>query len=202
MDVETADDGGPRTARGRQTAARLRTAARDVFASTSYTMSRVEDVTERAGVSHGTFYTYYANRAAILDALVDDATSRIHAVLERPWQGEDLETTVHAVIADFVGALRDEADVIAAWADAAATDPHFRQRWDGLREGFRDRVAVPLRPVLASTGHDPDVVAAALVAMVEGNATGRLADADEAARDSAINTMTAIWVGGLRSLLR
>lgn len=192
----------PRTSRGRATAERLRAAAREVFADVSYTHSRVEDITAAAGVSHGTFYTYYTNRAAVLDALVDEATTRLHDVLERPWQGEDLVQTVRAVIADFVTAMAKEADVMAAWADAAATDPHFRERWSNLEGGFVTRVAAQVAPVMEGTDHDPAVAAAALVAMVKGYVTDRLDAAADGAFDTAIDTLTTIWVGGLRELLR
>lgn len=201
VDETRAGPEGPRTSRGQRTANRLLEATREVFASQSYTNARVEDITATAGVSHGTFYTYFANRAAVLDALVDEATRRLHDVLEQPWQGDDLVATVRSVIASFVHSLSEEADVISAWYDAAATDPHFRERWDELRAGFTDRVAVQVRPVLEGSGHDPTVAAGALVAMVEGYATDRLADADASARESAIDTMTTIWVGGLRQLM-
>lgn len=186
-----------RTARGRRTAGRLLLAAREVFAAQSYTQARVEDITEAAGVSHGTFYTYFTNRAAVLDALVDQATARLHEVVERPWEGDDLVATVRSVISDFVEALAAEGDVIAAWYDAAATDPHFRERWTTLRQGFSDRVAVHLAPLLIESPHDPVVASMALVSMVEGFATDRVS---AGAHDAAVTTMATIWVGGMREM--
>lgn len=189
-----------RTARGRRTAGRLLLAAREVFAAQSYTQARVEDITEAAGVSHGTFYTYFTNRAAVLDALVDEATARLHTVVERPWEGDDLIATVRSVISDSVEVLAAEADVIAAWYDAAATDPHFRARWMTLRQGFSDRVAVHLAPVLLGSAHDPAVASSALVAMVEGYATDPFTASGSGAHESAVLTLATIWVGGLREM--
>jgi AcrR family transcriptional regulator len=186
-----------RTSRGERTAARLREAARDVFATHGYATARVEDIVAVAGVSHGTFYTYYQNKAAILDALVDEAAGRLRAVVEEPWEGTDVASTIRDVIARFVDTLSEEGDVIGAWIEAAAHDLDFRDRLRDVRGEYTETVARHLTPALAGTGHDPTVAAGALVAMVEGYTTDRLAAAGSAERESAVTTLAAIWMGGL-----
>lgn len=195
-----AEDERARTPRGERTAARLRQAAREVFAAHGYANARVEDVVALAGVSHGTFYTYYVNKAAILDALVDDAATRLRAVVADPWTGEDVGAVIRTVIDRFVDALADYGDVIGAWIEAAAHDEHFRDRLRLVRGEYTDTVASHLAPVLAGTGHDPTVAAGALVAMVEGYATDRLAAAGSAERHAAVTTLAELWFGGLLRL--
>lgn len=190
-----------RTSRGAATEARLRTAAREVFADLGYASARVEDVTARAGVSHGTFYTYFDNKAAALDALVDHTATALLAVVDEPWEGPDVARTVEGVLARFVEVFADEADVIRAWIEASAHDPHFRERLTAVRRGYIDRVAEHLAPVTAGTPHDPQVAAGALVAMVEGYTTERFDDASEADRRQAVRTLAAIWFGGIQQLL-
>lgn len=188
---------GPRTPRGERTAARLREAARAVFADHGYATARVEDIVARAGVSHGTFYTYYDNRAAILDDLVDEAAERLRAVVDQPWDGPDVAATIRAVIAAFVDTLSEEGDVIGAWIEASSTDDHFRNRLREVRSSYTDQVARHLAPALAHTDHDPVVAAGALVAMVEGYTTDRLAAGGSAEREAAIDTLAQLWFGGL-----
>lgn len=188
------------TPRGARTAARLREAAREVFSDHGYANARVEDVVARAGVSHGTFYTYYHNKAAILDALVDHAAVRLREVVDAPWEGEDVPAVIRDVIDGFVDALAEEGDVIGAWIEAAAHDDHFRDRLRRVRGQYTDTVAVHIAPALAHTGHDPTVAAGALVAMVEGYATDRLAEAGSAERSSAVTTLAELWFGGLSRL--
>lgn len=189
----------PRTARGARTAGRLRDAARAVFAEVGFAAARVEDVVAAAGVSHGTFYTYYENKAAVLDALVDETATALLAVTEDPWDGDDVEATIELVIGRFVELILRDADVIATWLEAGAHEPHFRARLRLVREGAARQVAGHIAP-LSRSGHDPTVVASALVAMVEGYATGGLLSAGTAEREAAVRTMARIWVGGLHRL--
>lgn len=200
MSAEGAGTARTRTTRGERTAARLRDAARRVFADHGFAAARVEDVVAVAGVSHGTFYTYYENKAAILDALVDEAAERLRSVVDEPWVGEDVASTVKDVIAAFVGTLADEGDVIAAWIEAAAHEAHFRERLRDVRGAYTATVAHHLAPALEGTPHDATVAAGALVAMVEGYTTDRLADEGSVERASAVATLAEIWVGGLLRL--
>ena len=197
---EAAEAERARTPRGARTAARLRDGARQVFAEHGYANARVEDVVALAGVSHGTFYTYYENKAAILDALVDHAAERLREVVAEPWQGDDVGAVIRDVIDGFVDALADEGDVIGAWIEAAAHDEHFRDRLRLVRGEYTDTVASHLEPVLAGTPHDPTVAAGALVAMVEGYTTDRLAAGGSAERHAAVTTLAELWFGGLRRL--
>jgi AcrR family transcriptional regulator len=189
-------DTAPRTSRGERTRARLCEAARAVFAERGYAPTRVEDVVEAAGVSHGTFYTYFDNKAAILDALIDATATDLQAVVDDPWDGPDGAATIEAVIDRFVAVFAAHGDVMRAWLEASAHEPHFRQRLREVRRGYVQRVAEVLEPVLAPTSHDPGVAAAALVAMVEGYASEGLRDASPR-RAEVVRTLSGLWLGGL-----
>jgi AcrR family transcriptional regulator len=191
----------PRTTRGARTQARLRAAARAVFAERGYAAARVEDIVAAAGVSHGTFYTYFENKASALDALIDETASQLQAVVDDPWEGPDVLATIAAVIDRFVAVFAEHADVVRAWLEAGAHEQHFRDRLREVRQGYVDRVAEHLEPALADTAHDPAVAAAALVAMVEGYATQGLTTDDPAQRASVVTTLSAIWFGGLLRLV-
>lgn len=189
----------PRTARGARTAAKLQEAARAVFAELGFAAARVEDVVAAAGVSHGTFYTYYDNKAGVLDALLDETATDLLAVTQEPWDGPDVEATVEEVIGRFVDIILRDADVIGTWLEASAHEPHFRDRLRQVREGAARQVAGHIAP-LARSGHDPQVIAGALVAMVEGYATGGLLSDRQADREAAVHTMARLWVGGLQRI--
>lgn len=192
-----AEPSAPRTIRGQRTHVRLRRAAREVFAARGYAAARVEDVVAAAGVSHGTFYTYFDNKAAALDALIDLAGSELQAVLDEPWEGPRAAGTVEAVIDRFVTVFAEHADVVRAWLEAAAHEEHFRTRLRDVRAGYVGRVAEVIAPVLSATPHEPSVAAAALVAMVEGYATQGLRAEGAARRSAVVRTLTGLWTGGL-----
>lgn len=189
-----------RTRRGERTAARLREAARAVFADRGYAAARVEDIVAEAGVSHGTFYTYFDNKAAVLDGLIDVTAVELQAVVDEPWEGEDVAATIEAVIDRFVGVFLEHGDVVKVWFEASAHEAHFRNRLREVRAGYVDRVAQHLAPALEDTPHDPLIAAAALVAMVEGYATQGIATDDAQQRASVVRTLSTIWFGGLTRL--
>ena len=187
----------PRTSRGERTRVALRQAARTVLAERGYAIARVEDVVAAAGVSHGTFYTYYDNKAAILDALIDETAAELQAVVDEPWEGTDAAATIEAVLDRFVAVFARHADVVKVWLEASAHEQHFRDRLREVRSGYVNRVAQVLSPVLDPTPHDAGVVAAALVGMVEAYATQGLAVDDLQERTAVVRTLTSIWLGGL-----
>lgn len=199
-DVGSTTEEGPRTSRGERTAARLREAARTVFARLGYATARVEDIVAEAGVSHGTFYTYFDNKGAALDALIDETSTSLLSVVAEPWEGEDVAGTIEAVIARFVDVFAADADVIRAWLEATAHEAHFRERLREVRDGYVDRVAAQLEPALRETDHPPRSAAAALVAMVEGYATEMLSDDDLVERERTVRVLAGIWYGGLLRL--
>lgn len=188
---------GARTARGARTRARLCSAARQVLAERGYAAARVEDIVAEAGVSHGTFYTYFENKAAVLDALIDETAVALQTVVDEPWDGPDGAATIEAVIGRFAGVFADAGDVIRVWLEASALEPYFRARLREVRSGYVQRVAEVLEPVLRETSHDPTVAAAALVAMVEGYATEGLRGDALDRRAEVVRTLTGLWLGGL-----
>lgn len=193
--------GGPgaTTERGRRTALRLRAAAREVFAEIGYVNARVEDIVSRADVSHGTFYTYFDNKAAVLEALVREAADRLDEVVAGPWDGDDPRAALERVIGEFLEVYADEADVLGAWVEAAAIDPDFAALLAETRGEFIDRVARNVAPAADAGGHDPQTVSRALVAMIEGFVIEHSDDARQAP-PGLVRTLAAIWHGGLIGL--
>lgn len=190
----------PRTSRGARTRARLLAATREVVADRGYVAARVEDIVAAAGVSHGTFYTYFENKAAALDALIDAAAAELQAVVDGSWDGPDGASAIGAVIGRFVAAFAEHADVVRAWMEAAAHDLTVADRLRVVRGGYVRRVAEVLTPVLDGSGHDPTLVATALVAMVEGTVTQRHHQTDDLPTEALVRTLGSLWVGGLLGL--
>jgi AcrR family transcriptional regulator len=187
------------TERGRRTASRLRNAAREVFAEVGYAGARVEDIVARAEVSHGTFYTYFENKAGVLDALVQEAARRLEHVAGGPWDGEEPRAVLERVIGEFLDVYADEAEVLGAWVEAAAVDPDFAALLADTRDDFIQRVARNVAPAAEAGGHDPRTVASALVAMIEGFVTEH-PDALRRDHPRLVRTLAAIWHGGLLGL--
>ena len=75
---------------------------RSVFAERGYEATSVEVLAERAGVSNGTFYNYFDDREALVDAVVPEvlagfaeqsAELELRNLLDGPLDGQDLSST-------------------------------------------------------------------------------------------------------------
>jgi len=87
----------PLTERGRRTRERLLRSAREVFEQRGFDDTRMSDLTDAAGVSHGTVYTYFESKEAVLRAVCATVTDEVFAAVRVP---DDLRTDPVARIAE------------------------------------------------------------------------------------------------------
>lgn len=190
--------------RGARTADRLRQAARAAFAELGWQGARVEDIVQRAGVSHGTFYNYYENKAAILGDLVSASQTDFVALASAPWDAEDVRGALEHVIGGFLDVYQRDAAVLHTWLQAAREEPAFRDRYLRSRALFIDRVAEHLAATVAASGrsHGPPAatVASTLVAMVEHFAYCWAVLGEEHDRADAVDSLVTVWGGALNAL--
>ncbi len=157
--------------RGERTRARLLEAARTAFAEVGWSRARVEDVCRAAGVGHGTYYAYFANKTAVLEALVLRHAAALYELVEAPWTSGDVRNDVHTVITGFVELSERDQDIRFLWFAAAPSEPVLAELVDEVRKQFVQRIRVNLVAARdagrARPEVDVDVAAAALAAMVE-----------------------------------
>lgn len=67
----------PRTARGRATRDRLLDAAAQEFGENGFHETSIVAITSRAGVALGSFYTYFASKQELFEALVDHLSAGV-----------------------------------------------------------------------------------------------------------------------------
>ena len=203
---------GGRTARGERTRGRLLEAARVAFSGVGWSRARVEDVCRVAGVGHGTFYAYYANKTAILEALVRRHAQDLYALADQPWHAGaalDVRADVRAVITGFVDVSVRDRDVRSIWFAAAPSEPALASLVEEVRGQFRARVLRNLLGAQAAhllrDGVDVAVAAHALTSMVEQSVALAMADTAAPAADGAapaviglgdrlVDGLTDLWV--------
>jgi AcrR family transcriptional regulator len=195
------DTGAPRAAR---TAARLREAARLAFAELGWQATRVQDIVQRAGVSHGTFYTYYESKAAILEDLVRSSQADFIALAEQPWEADDVHGALERVIGGVLDIYQRDAVLIQAWMQAARDEAIFGRLYDELRGRFVDRITEHIAAVAAASGREGGpparTVASALAAMVEHFAYCWAVLGEPHERDDALATLILVWGSTLNAL--
>jgi len=190
----------PVTDRGRRTRDALVVAARGAFEERGYDGTRMGDIAEAAGVSHGTVYTWFPTKDAVLMAVVESLVDGLYASLSTP-EAADPRARIDLANRRYLDAYREHARLLEVVEQAATTDETFRGVLAGLRAAHVERVAATIRHLQAdgqARGDlDAHAAAAALCAMVEGFARhwfGRGETHDEV---TAVATLTQLWAGAL-----
>ncbi|MPZ89875.1 MAG: TetR family transcriptional regulator [Nitriliruptorales bacterium] len=190
--------------RGERTAARLRTAAQEAFAELGWNATRVEDIVQRAGVSHGTFYTYYENKTAVLDHLVRTSQGDFAALAAAPWQADDVRGALERVIGGFLDLFARDVVIMRTWLQAARDDRSFSALYLSSRALFAERVAEHVAAAVAASGREDAppsrTVASTLVAMVEHFAYAWLVLGEPHEREDVLDALVLIWGSTLNAL--
>lgn len=188
----------PRQARSRDMVERIIAAGRRVLVQHGYDAFSTNRVAETAGVSPGSLYQYFPDKAAILEIVVD-----------RYW--EEVAESVAASLADRLGEagpamVRDTADALIAALESdrallAVVSEELplarnRTRRAALERRVRELVSAYLqvRPATSSQP-DPAVAAWVIVLAVENLALRWVLDRPPIPRDLVVAEMAAL-VGG------
>ena len=195
----------PLSDRGRRTRDRLIVAARSVFEDRGFDATRMSDIAQAAGVSHGTVYTWFPTKEDVLHGAVDSVTDEMYDVLSTPDITDPIER-IAVANARYLDVHRQTARLMEVGAQAAVNDASFRAVLTGLRHTHVDRVAKTIEKLQAD-GHavstlDPRISAAALCAMVEGFARYWMGSdsesKDQMAPDARVlQTLTELWARSL-----
>jgi AcrR family transcriptional regulator len=147
----------------------LLTSGHDVFTSRGYHSTRVDDLVEAAGVSHGAFYRYFDNKEALARTLTAQAVQAVGAtVLVFPdltvIEAADGKAALRRWLTRYNAAHASEAGMMRVWVDAALQDPALRTETAPLLDWGRRRMA----RILAPRGFgDIEIEAVVMVALLE-----------------------------------
>ncbi|MFT6230679.1 MAG: AcrR family transcriptional regulator, partial [Myxococcota bacterium] len=78
----------PKTARGRRTREKILSAAEHVFGELGYERASIVEITQRASVAQGSFYTYFPNKQAAFTELVLSLSDGLRAAVTEAVSGE------------------------------------------------------------------------------------------------------------------
>lgn len=153
----------PLRPRGRQTRQTLLDAGRTVLPQRGYHDTRVDDIVEAAGVSHGSFYRYFGNKNDLFHVLAEEAAGHlIDLVASFPDEVDD--DGIRRWLTDWFDSYRANGGVISAWQELDHDDPEL--------SAFSIDVAVVVFDRLTRIVHsrgfgDPTVDALALLSVIE-----------------------------------
>jgi AcrR family transcriptional regulator len=143
-------------------------AAREVFIDRGFDGTRVDDIVEAAGVSHGAFYRYFRNKDELAHLLAADAMRTISATLvEMPdpaVDGRGGRTALRRWLRAYNRAQAGQTALIRVWVDAARHDDSLAADSAAVIDWGRRQMARLLRP--RGFG-DVEVDALVMVALVD-----------------------------------
>ena len=205
MSTATGTRAQPLTERGRRTRDNLLAAGRTVFEQRGYANTRMSDIATAAGVSHGTVYTWFDDKEALLRALVDDIVTEVFAALAIGDEVPEPEQRMLEANRRYLAAYRRHGRMLEVVEEAAATDVRYRDALAGVRRDHVGRVTRDIarlqRDGIAARDVDPAVAAGALCAMVEGFGRHWYGRGEQAVSthddETAVETLTRLWARGL-----
>jgi AcrR family transcriptional regulator len=152
----------PMRPRGEKTRLRLLEAGGKVLPARGYHDARVDDVVEAAGVSHGTFYRYFANMDDFFRVLAEAASTRMIELLDQLRIDAEPDQ-LRSWLGDWFAAYAADGGVISTWQEMQTNEE---------LGAFSTQVAASVftRLVRLMEGRefgDPVVAAVTLLALIE-----------------------------------
>lgn len=179
-----------------QTTARLLAAARRVVAERGFGAVSVDDITESAGYSRGAFYSNFANKEALLLALLRQHMDREIAELRALFADGPNRQTLVDRLERWLGSLHADSDwplVAAEMQLHALRSPVFADRHEALQGDHRRALAEILALLFAQAGKALPVPAEQLAAIVKALAQGlALQNAVRSDPGAGVDTRAAI----------
>jgi AcrR family transcriptional regulator len=140
-------------------------AAREVFVARGFHGTRVDDIVEAAGVSHGAFYRYFRNKDEIAGLLAARAMRTVSVTLAGIPDLVDADASVlRRWLRQYNEAQVGETAMIRVWIEAALQGDGLRADSAAVLDWGRRRMAKALRSRPFS---DPDVDGLLLLAVLD-----------------------------------
>jgi AcrR family transcriptional regulator len=164
----TSADGTALSTRGRLTRRALLEAAEVVFADVGWEEASIVKITERAGVSQGTFYRYFVSKQAIFDELVDDLNRRVrHAMAEGSARGRTRAEIERYGFEAFFRFTAEHPALYRVIRQAEFASPRALHRhYEKIAEGYSTALRHSMESGEIEPG-DPEVLAYALMGIGE-----------------------------------
>ncbi|REK19084.1 MAG: TetR/AcrR family transcriptional regulator, partial [Actinobacteria bacterium] len=161
-------DGGALSARGERTRRALLEAAEEVFGELGWETASIVKITERAGVSQGTFYRYFVSKQAIFDELVDDLNRRVRrAMAEGAARGLTRTEAERGGFEGFFKFTSEHPSLYRVIRQAEFASPEALHRhYERIAAGYKEALSEAMESGEIGRG-DPEVLAYALMGVGE-----------------------------------
>ncbi len=194
--------GQPPTERGRRKRSTLVQAAREEFEERGFEGTRIAQITGRAGIAYGSFYTYFDSKDEVFHEVAKGVAGEMFdAARSAASPGTRPVDRIRHATERFLAAYRDNARIMQVIEQVSPRHPRFRTLFLEIRGLFVDRIISGTRRLqeegLASTDIDVEATASMLGGMVEHTARMLYLYGEEHDPDVVVETATRLWARGI-----
>ena len=165
------DQEHPLGPRARNTRTAILHAAAAEFSERGYANTSVAQVAAAAGVSLGTVYQYFRDRADLIVVLVRGRVAGRMNAAEVGWKADDGLAGLERMLHNFIGAYAEVAALAAVWEEVVHVEPELADLRRRLGRQFTNAIEAELRRAqrkrLVRDGIAADIAARALTSMVD-----------------------------------
>ncbi|MCD0449237.1 TetR/AcrR family transcriptional regulator [Actinocorallia sp. API 0066] len=190
----------PTSIRGRRTRLAIVQAAREIFAERGFDEARIAEITTRAGVAYGSFYTYFDSKEAVFKEIVKSVAGALFTASRASASLPDTappEEKIRYATLHYLEAFAEHAHMMFVLEQVAVRDEYFRTLLLEVRDLFIDRIIGGTRQLQRDGLADPDldavVCAHLLGAMVENIGRMMYLYGQPHDRDHLVNEATKLW---------
>ena len=204
--VGTEKPNGPRSRKGAETRARLLAAAKEIFEENGFLDARISDISERAGLSHGSFYHYFDSKEEVFrevaEAVEQQLSAPLGSVILDPQSDAPPEVRIRQAIRLHLESYRREARIMGVIEQVSRYDEQVRaarfQRQRFYGEQVQESIRRLQRHGLVDANLDPVIAAAALGAMTSRFPELWLVEgALDCSFDEGVEQLTRVFLNGL-----
>jgi len=191
------------TPRGQRTRAKLVKAAYTLFEKNGYLDTNINDISRRARVAYGTFYTYFSSKEEIFAEVVEQMTTDFRAMANAvPSQPSDTPATrIARANLGYLRAYQAHAAMMAVLEQVATFNPRLAEIRRDARRFWVERssraIARWQRDGLVRPDVDPYYAATALGSMVDRSAYVWIVLGEPFDEDVAADQLTRLYCGAL-----
>ncbi len=129
----------PLRPRGQQTRGQLLQAGSAVLPILGYHETRIDDIVEEAGISHGSFYRYFDSKDDLFQVLATTAATAMVDLLG-DFPDDASETAVRSWLQRWVTTYSDNGGILSAWQEIGQSDPALAEFSLGIATVAFDRL--------------------------------------------------------------
>lgn len=193
----------PKSPKGARTRARILEAAKAVFEETGFLETRISDIAERAGLSHGTFYHYFDSKEQIFREVAETQEELLTARTGEP-SAEPASEYERILAANrlYLERYRDNGKIMGVIEEVSRYDTYVNEARARRQKHFAERAEERVRKLQkqgAVDGDlDPGIAAVALGSMVARFAElWLIEDWGPYEFDHAVEQLTRLWANSL-----